>query len=182
MQSRRQQLFREKIESLLAESHITQPIVDPEKIAARQNIIVRREKFDQDVSGFLLRQPGNPNTIIGINSSQPGKRQRFTLAHELGHFFLHGGQGYQEVHIDKAQFTVKMRDDASSKGEDREEIEANFFAAELLMPTQFLVRDIRRHGGFDVSHDDDTVAQLAKAYDVSVQAMSFRLSRLELLL
>jgi Zn-dependent peptidase ImmA (M78 family) len=182
MQSRRQQFFREKVESLLAESSITQPVVEPEKIASRHNIIVRREAFDQDVSGFLLRQSGNTSAIIGINSRQPHKRQRFTLAHELGHFFLHEGQGYQEVHVDRAQFTVKMRDDASSKGEDGEEIEANFFAAELLMPTKFLVRDVARCGGFDMSHDDDVVPKLAKAYDVSVQAMSYRLSRLELLL
>jgi Zn-dependent peptidase ImmA (M78 family) len=180
MQNRRQQLFREKVESLLAESSITKPAVEPEKIAAHYNIVVRREAFDPDVSGFLLRQSGN-STIMGINSRQPRKRQRFTLAHELGHFFLHVGQGYQEVHVDRAQFTVKMRDDASGKGEDREEIEANFFAAELLMPTKFLIRDITRCGGFDMSHDDNVVTQLAKDYDVSVQAMSYRLSRLELL-
>ncbi len=57
-------------------------------------------------------------------------RQRFTIAHELGHFFLH--RASSTVFVDAAP--IFFRDESSSNGSQREEIEANAFAAELLMP------------------------------------------------
>ena len=179
MQNRRRQAIRAKVSALLAENKVKGPKVDPEKIAIRYGIVVRKEPIDGNVSGFLVRHPKKSGTIIGINSSQPRNRQRFTLAHELGHYFLHSGQGYEEVHVDPLKFLVRWRDADSSKGVDLEEIEANVFAAELLMPLQFLVRDIKRRGGFDLSNDDAAALDLARTYGVSSQAMSFRLSNLE---
>jgi Zn-dependent peptidase ImmA (M78 family) len=63
--------------------------------------------------------------------------QRFTIAHELGHLLLHDGI---EVRVDK-HFRVNLRSSESSKAEDVEEIA---FAAELLMPRDFLLRDARK--------------------------------------
>jgi Zn-dependent peptidase ImmA (M78 family) len=181
MLSRRRNHIRAKVESLLSESGISGPAVPVEKIAARHGIEVRCQPIDEEgVSGFLARQPGRP-AIIGVNSNQPDKRRRFTIAHELGHFFLHGEQGQQEVHIDRTQqFSFKLRSPASSRGDDLEEVEANLFAAELLMPTRFIERDVRRHA-FDLSDDDGTVASMANTYGVSTQAMSIRLAYLGLI-
>ena len=55
-----------------------------------------------------------------------------------------------------------------------EEIEANFFAASLLMPERFLDAD----GGVDAIDDDAMVSDLAARYQVSPQAMSLRLANL----
>jgi len=84
------------------------------------------------------------------------------------------------VHIDRPQqFQVKLRGPASSQGVDNEEMEANLFAAELLMPARFLVRDFQ---GFDpTDENDETVADLAEKFGVSKQAMSIRLAYLGLL-
>ena len=103
------------------------------------------------------------------------------FVHELGHFFLHDEQGQGEVHVDRTrQFQIKLRGPASSQGVDEEEVEANLFAAELLMPTTFLERDVAQDG-FDLSDDDEAVAKLAKRYGVSAQAMSIRLAYLGLI-
>lgn len=181
MLRRRRHHIRAKVETLLAELNITKPQVPVQDIAKRHGIDVRIQPIDDDsVSGFLARLPGR-HAVIGVNATHSEKRRRFTIAHELGHFFLHGEQGQQEVHIDRTrQFAVKLRSAASSRGDDAEEIEANQFAAELLMPTRFIERDFARHS-FDLSDDDETVSAMADQYGVSTQAMSYRLAYLGLI-
>jgi Zn-dependent peptidase ImmA (M78 family) len=56
------------------------------------------------------------------------------------------------------------------------EIEANFFAAELLMPASFLARSLAGEP-FDID-DEGAVGALAKEYKVSASAMRFRLGNL----
>jgi Zn-dependent peptidase ImmA (M78 family) len=72
---------------------------------------------------------------------------------------------------------VKRRDERSAKGVDLDEMEANLFAAELLMPIKFLQQDLKRVGELDLLHDEK-VAQLARLYQVSNQAMAVRLGHL----
>jgi len=73
--------------------------------------------------------------------------------------------------------TVSRRRDArSAEGTDRKEIEANRFAAELLMPRKFLEKDLSNLH-LDVE-DESTLEQLAKKYEVSVQALAWRINRL----
>jgi Zn-dependent peptidase ImmA (M78 family) len=57
------------------------------------------------------------------------------------------------------------------------ETEANEFAMELLMPTDWLLADVRKMGGFDVC-DDYKLAKLAKKYRVSVTLLTIRLGML----
>jgi Zn-dependent peptidase ImmA (M78 family) len=78
------------------------------------------------------------------------------------------------LHIDK-NIWVNWRDDESSKAVQWTEIQANQFAAELLMPTAFLMRDRNRMGRVD---DDRMVQLLARKYRVSPQAMDIRLNSL----
>ena len=90
--------------------------------------------------------------IIGVNSHHHVNRRRFTVAHELGHLILHRKALAGRVHVDR-RFPVLMRDSAAASGLDPREIEANQFAAELLMPTPLLLAEIRRKKAFDI--DDD---------------------------
>jgi Zn-dependent peptidase ImmA (M78 family) len=69
-----------------------------------------------------------------------------------------------------------MRDSVSSTGEDDIEVEANLFAAELLMPASFLVRSLKDNP-IDID-DEKAVAALAKQYKVSASAMRFRIGNL----
>ena len=118
-----------------------------------------------DVSGLLLRD--SEKAIIGVNSTQHRTRRRFTVAHEFGHFLLH--HGIRE-HFDRS-YVVKFRSEESSKATDVEEIEANYFAASLLMPAHLL----KQEDALSALDDDRAVERLAKRYDVSRHAMSLRL-------
>jgi Zn-dependent peptidase ImmA (M78 family) len=83
------------------------------------------------------------------------------------------------VHLDegRAAFTVNLRNSESSKGEDNDEREANFFAAELLMPSKFLREDLDGME-LDLLGDNKILTELAKKYMVSLQALTFRLTYL----
>ncbi|WP_246763637.1 ImmA/IrrE family metallo-endopeptidase [Rhizobium sp. 007] len=116
----------------------------------------------------MARKPGV--TIIGVNSEQSKQRQRFTIAHEFGHYLLHEGLG---AHVDR-EYRINFRDATSSQASSVLEIEANFFAANLLMPEDFLEAD-----DAELAIDDDVqVAKLASRYGVSRHAMSLRLGKL----
>ena len=125
--------------------------------------------LQDDISGFLY--PGK-RPVIGVNKDQAQVRQRFTIAHELGHLKLHE---HRQVHVDR-EFRVRFRSGTSSQGINRDEMEANRFAAELLMPLEFLRRDIEERD-FALT-DNEALWSLAKIYGVSAQAMAFRLNGL----
>ena len=46
------------------------------------------ERFATDVSGTIVREPGG-RVVLGVNTFHSKTRQRFTVAHELGHWKLH---------------------------------------------------------------------------------------------
>jgi Zn-dependent peptidase ImmA (M78 family) len=85
------------VNQLLEELNVQTGPVPVEKIADSLGVDVRWEPADQDLSGFLLRDPKDRRAIIGVNSKHHKNRQRFTIGHELGHFLLHQGE---KVHID----------------------------------------------------------------------------------
>ena len=107
-----------------------------ELIAEQEGIEVVRVMAGWNESGFLMRQAGS-TPVIGIDPKEFPKRQRFTIAHELGHWRLHKGK---PLIVDQSVMANK-RDNISSEASDFEEIQANQFAAALLMP-ETLVRRI----------------------------------------
>ena len=125
-----------------------------------------------DMSGMLVREPDR--VVIGVNECHSDSRQRFTIAHELGHFHLHKGRS---VIID-SDVRVNFRDRVSSLATDREEIEANRFAAALLMPDH-MVRSWVAHESFQTA--PELVERLAKSFRVSKAAVNFRLVNLGLI-
>lgn len=128
---------------------------------------------DDDLSGFLYHNRKNSTFMIGVNDSHHPNRQRFTIAHELGHLVLHD---MDDIHVDRG-FSVRLRSGASGEGRNIEEKEANLFAAELLMPRRFLEEDIAAIDAVDLV-EEDVIAKLARRYGVSTQAMTFRLGYL----
>jgi Zn-dependent peptidase ImmA (M78 family) len=158
--------IRERVTAVLEDHGIDEPPVPVDKIAENLGLEVRLAPLRGDLYGALIRS--DHEMYIGVNSLNHPNRRRFTIAHELGHFVLHKGI---KVHIDKG-FRVNWRDDESSEAVSDEEMEANRFAAELLMPIQFVKKDIEKLRGVG----PETVALLAKKYKVSSQAMRIRLS------
>jgi Zn-dependent peptidase ImmA (M78 family) len=164
----RRKYIRELASELLEQSKVKHPPVPVEDIAKKKGVMIRRGSVEARVSGFLYRNEGRGHALIGVNAVQHPNRQRFTIAHELGHLLLHAGD---DVHVDK------HRDDVSSQGTDLEEIESNLFAAELLMPAKFLAEDLKGHGALHLLNEEK-VYSLAKRYKVSQQAMALRLSHI----
>jgi Zn-dependent peptidase ImmA (M78 family) len=163
----------EEAKGLLTRFDITEAPVPVEQIAKRLGVDIRYTALDDELSGMVFIKDGKP--IIGVNSSHHPNRQRFTIAHELGHFVLHRTYITNAVHVDK-QFRVLLRDSRSSTGTDKIEIEANRFAAALLMPEDILLKAIEQYSS-DI--DDDTpLDELAKKFKVSRQTMEYRVRNL----
>jgi Zn-dependent peptidase ImmA (M78 family) len=163
---------RQNVKELLKQSAVKKPPVPVERIAQHLGLDVRYAPFEGDLSGALIRT--KEETYIGVNSFHHSNRQRFTIAHEIAHYLLHKGL---RVHIDK-EFWVNYRDEELSKAVKWQEIEANKYAAELLMPTDFVVRDINKLKRLD----KQAMQILAKRYKVSPQAMQITLANLGLVI
>ena len=168
MRIRLAQIKRET-NGLLESFGLSKPPVPIHKIARGSGVRIVKVSGKDDISGFLY--PGK-RPVIGVNKDQAQVRQRFTIAHELGHLKLHE---HRQVHVDR-EFRVRFRSGASSQGINRDEMEANRFAVELLMPLEFLRRDIEERD-FALT-DNEALWSLAKIYGVSAQAMAFRLNGL----
>ena len=87
-----------------------------EKIAKALGAQVRFSPFDEELSGMIYVKDGVP--IIGVNSLHHPNRQRFTIAHELGHLELHRPMITSHVHVDK-NFPALMRDSKSATGTEK---------------------------------------------------------------
>lgn len=159
-------------EQLLALYGISSPPVPVEEIASHAGIQVVRAASHGSESAFLIRD--HSRTIIGVNSRQSRRRQRFSIAHELGHWKLHDGRALIVDH----SIRINKRDNVSSAATDTEEIEANSFAAALLMPRTWVQQAVDRELQFGVNDRDDLTQSLAKEFDVSTEAMRFRLINL----
>lgn len=158
---------------LITKFGIEKPYVDVKDIAIKLGAqVILQQDSDDDLSGMIFVSP--KGVVIGVNSLHPETRQRFTIAHEIGHMIMHMHILQGDVHIDK-KFGIQLnRDKRSSLGSDFLEIQANKFAAELLMPSTMIKKEIK-NTYIDIEKDDEQVKALAEKYKVSQQAMSIRL-------
>ncbi len=163
--------IRKEVAQILKKHRIKKLPVPVEVVAEALGAHVRYSPFDGDgeLAGMLVR--GKGQIIIGVNSLHHPNRQRFTIAHECGHLLFHKG----DVHIDRS-FRINKRDSLSSQAVDPDEIEANRFAAELLIPYDLIKADLLKHN-IDMENEEE-IKHLARKYEVSVQAMTFRITNL----
>lgn len=143
--------------------------VPVERIVKSRGIVLQYAPLADDLSGMAFIRDGV--RIIGVNSLHHPNRQRFTIGHELAHHELHPERLREEVHVDKA-FRVMMRDDMAARGVDRWEVQANAFAAELLMPHELIKEFVG--DGLDLD-DDDRLDAMARKFRVSTSALRYRL-------
>ena len=165
-------MISEKIEiaaeELLSGLNLKTTPVPVEEVASRTQIKISRAP-SRDFSGLLIRKDGH--ALIGVNSDEAPFRQRFTIAHELGHFYLHP---QKDAFVDYRNHKNTKTDRVTTI----KERQANMFAAALLMPRKNLIRDFAKLAkGLS---DDEVSAVLARRYEVSDDAMRFRLKNLGL--
>jgi hypothetical protein len=134
----RLKMAKQKAEALLKQEGIVSLPVDPFAIAASRDILVEPKPDTADgVSGMLLRH-GDAFGILYATYIPSEGFQRFSVGHELGHYFLEG-------HVD--HLLPKNGAHASRAGfvsGDPHELEADNFAAGLLMPAGLCKRLIAR--------------------------------------
>jgi Zn-dependent peptidase ImmA (M78 family) len=166
------------VNEILATNNIQTAPVNINKIAKNLDIQIIKQSTDDKIAGFLIKGFADKNALIGVNEKHHPNRQRFTIAHEIGHYFLHH---YEGVHFDSHNtgLQVYLRDDLSSEGTSAEEREANLFAAELLMPRSILISDVVKFSEYYLLEDRDTsIQKLAHKYKVSAAALTYRLVNL----
>lgn len=165
---------KQKAQQVIQEARIRVLPIPVEDLARRLGARLSYEPFDEDISGMLARLEGG--TVIGINTAHAATRQRFSVAHELGHLVLHQGRS---LILDKREVRIDLRDRNSASGTDMQEIEANAFAAELLMPQQMVLDVVAKAVAKSPRISaDDFIREAASRFEVSVQAMEYRLASL----
>lgn len=162
---------RAEAQNIITDFPVRNAPVPVERIIKARNIVLQYAPLAEELSGMAYIKDGIG--IIGVNALHHPNRQRFSAAHELAHHILHQPEISVAVHVDKA-FRVLHRDQLAAEGTDPLEIEANAFAAELLMPRQFLA-DAVGDRGLDLD-DDGAIETLARKFKVSSSAMRNRLS------
>ena len=136
-------------------------VIDVINIANNLGFTVSQAKFDRDISGMVKNSKEVKQ--IFINNQDIPSRQRFTLAHEIGHILLH------HDNLDKDFDVVDYRNNGIS---NRKESEADSFAASLLMPKE-------RAKNVWAFYED--VDDFAEEFGVSKMAASIRLRYLGLI-
>jgi Zn-dependent peptidase ImmA (M78 family) len=142
-------------DELLRMFSITTPAVPVEGMVQTMGI----DLYEEWIGAAGEADSRGERAIIRVNKGDHIVRQRFTIAHELGHLLWH-------------PLGVQHRDPDFSRWEPIE-MEANNFAAELLMP-EWMVRPATAVA--------ESVEQLARMFEVSTPAMKFRLKNLRIYL
>lgn len=166
--------IEDKAEEILMNHNFLTPGFDIEKLLETMDVKLIKKEFDDDISGLFFIKDGIP--VITFNSKESSKRTRFTIAHELGHFVLHSVE--QKIFLDKKQQNVLFRNSISSSGESLKEREANSFAAALLMPKKLIDERISNAEIYELNELEELINNMAREFNVSTQAMTFRLSNL----
>jgi len=168
---------------VLRSSGVTKAPIPVEQISEELGLEVVYENLPFDTSSVLIRQPDG-RRVIGVNARHASRRQRFSLAHELGHALLHFSEKapHDGEAVVSRPLEVLFRDGLAGQGTNRVEIDANAFAAYLLMPSELVSARFRKRLQQDVARRvDDTIDDLADEFDVSAQAMRYRLANLGLI-
>lgn len=151
---------------LLKKHNITSIPIDVEAICREEGINISyadlrevEEKHKKPISGILL-VTGDKKDIV-VNKNDIPERKRFTIAHELGHYFRH-----YDHSASPDSMMISFRSARTEK-----EYEADEFAAKLLMPKEYVEEEYKK---LTVPY----ISTLAKEFNVLKAAMAYRLDTL----
>lgn len=138
----------------LRHAGLLQPPVDVYAVAEFLGLEIVEEVMDDEMSGYI--EPRRGGWIIGVNKFHHPNRQRFTIAHEIGHFVLHR----PSERVVDVTFARRLG------ARDKIESEADQFASNLLMPAE--------HFRGVISGGEYSLEKLASVFSVSVLAAKVR--------
>ena len=136
--------------------------------------------LEDEYSGLLIL--GKKPAVVVINSRHSKARKRFTIAHEVGHYVLHKSVEKETypVFVDKVKVYFRNNNDEGEYYDHGKEMEANAFAAEILMPKR-LLKEYIEENDLDISKKSG-IKTLATEFEVSQQAMEYRLKNTGLIM
>ncbi|OTG44176.1 hypothetical protein B7935_10315 [Streptococcus agalactiae] len=155
---------------------INQVINNIEKAVEEFGVDVQYSNFENEsdpVSGFLMYEKNKP--VIVLNAGESVRRQRFTLAHELGHLILHWNwlPGEQVSDLNEDLFEISYRNKKDYKKDEMiRENEADTFAGEFLLPLDSVKDSLK-----SVS-SDSVIATLMEDFKVSQSCAYVRVNNL----
>jgi Zn-dependent peptidase ImmA (M78 family) len=158
-------LPEEKVALRFSRNRGLKPPVDAENLV-RESAELEEDYLPADFDAVFLDKSANhprPRVILAVG--QPATRRRFTLAHELGHIIIPWHNG---THFCKVDGGIQLIDEISREIES----EANRFAAELLMPADWIKA---------LASNCQSLSELGKAVkmaNVSYDAATIRLAQL----
>ena len=168
---------------LLRELNVRGIPIQPREIAEQLHIVVWEREMERRYDGCLMRV-GNTWGILLNNLIQSQSRRNFTIAHELGHYYLEGEQTEGKISAESAEkdrlteFVPQhrcQREDLRGFDSHRlEEQRANQFAAELLMPSPIFRADAADLPKIGLPAID----ALAAKYSTSLTSTALRYTRL----
>ncbi len=131
-------MAKQKGEAFVRDENITALPIDPFKIAKSRDIEVKpKPDTAGGVSGMLLRH-GNQFGILYATHIKSEGFQRFSVGHELGHYFLEG-------HVDHVLKDGIHESHAGFIADDPYEQEADQFATGLLMPSSLFKKELGKY-------------------------------------
>jgi hypothetical protein len=142
--------------------------VPVEEVAHAVGIVEVNGISSSNFEGILVTDGAKTKGTIAYNDGGLQERQRFTIAHEIGHFLIPTHNA--SAQCAKADMSVLKSADARKS----KEAEANRFAACLLMPAKLYLADMRALGAPETAH----ILTLASRYCVSKEAAARRFTDL----
>lgn len=164
--SRINEILEEFTSDILLNNDMYTIPVDLIMLANNNEIKVFEAELANNISGAIRFNNEVKKFEILVNSKDTRVRQRFTIAHELGHFFLHRDiLESEDIHIDILYRTEKTPEEV------KREKEVDYFAGALLM-NRTLLKKLR---------NNYSITELAEMFEVSASAMTVRLDILGIL-
>ena len=134
------------------------------------------EGDSQNVSGYLMAENNKP--VIVLNAEENTRRQRFTLAHELGHLILHWQWlPGEQISLEDGIFEVSFRKNdihSYTPEENLREEDANTFAGEFLIP----VDEVKKFSE-EIVDKTKLAKELSIRFNVSYPCASVRVANLK---
>lgn len=131
------------------------------------------DSLHSEISGSICKK--DDKFLIIINNSHSPSRKRFTLAHELGHYFNdrdylnNSGEIVDSTKQSTRKFLFRKSTPEIDKNMIAMDIKANKFAAELLMPKEVFIKKWQ---------ESNSPQQVANFFAVSIEAVNIRAYRL----
>ncbi|MCI7098847.1 MAG: ImmA/IrrE family metallo-endopeptidase [Lachnospiraceae bacterium] len=150
---------------ILSVYQITIPITNIEDIVRRMGGYIEEKYGFDDLCDGTIRKVEADHFCIAISPFQNEQRKAFTIAHELGHLFLHMGYGTDRKLWEEQDETVYRR-----FGTSNQEYQANEFAAAFLMPIDVYKQKLEEYS----VGDKVDISKVADYFNVSISAASNR--------